>query len=172
MRWLVVTMLLASPVASFAQHPSMPAGMTHEEHLAALQKDADVKKRGAAAMGFDQDAVEHHFLLQTTGGVIQVEVRNASDTAARDAIRTHLREIASSFANGDFSAPFATHNEVPPGVAELQELKSELTYSFRATPGGGAVRIVTANAKALTAVHAFLRYQIAEHRTGDPVTMK
>ena len=169
---LVVAMVLASPMQLLSQHPSMPAGMTHEEHLAALQKDAEMKKRGAAAMGFDQDAVDHHFLLQTTGGAIQVAVRNASDTAARDAIRTHLREIASSFANGDFSAPFATHKEIPPGVAELQELQSELTYSFRETPGGGAVRIVTANAKALAAVHAFLRYQIAEHHTGDPVTVK
>ena len=31
---------------SAVQHPSMPPGMTHEEHLAQMQKDAEMKKRG------------------------------------------------------------------------------------------------------------------------------
>jgi len=31
------------------------------------------------------------------------------------------------------------------------------------------VRITTKDARALEAVHAFLRYQIKEHRTGDPM---
>jgi hypothetical protein len=33
------------------------------------------------------------------------------------------------------------------------------------------VRIATSNAEALDAVHAFLRYQITEHKTGDPLTL-
>ncbi|PYR73529.1 MAG: hypothetical protein DMF86_20265 [Acidobacteria bacterium] len=33
----------------------------------------------------------------------------------------------------------------------------------------GRVRITTKDARALEAVHAFLRYQIKEHRTGDPM---
>jgi len=33
--------------------------------------------------------------------------------------------------------------------------------------GGGRVRIRTANRKALAAVYQFLRFQIADHQTGD-----
>src|ERR1700716_3100641 len=42
---------IAAPRAE--QHPPMPAGTTHEEHLAQIQKDAALKKRGAAVVGFD-----------------------------------------------------------------------------------------------------------------------
>ena len=39
-------------------------------------------------------------------------------------------------------------------------------------PQGGAVRTATKDPKALDAVHAFLRYQITEHKTGDPLEPK
>jgi hypothetical protein len=39
------------------------------------------------------------------------------------------------------------------------------------TPGGGRVDIVTTDREALSALHEFLRYQIAEHRTADPLTV-
>src|SRR4051794_6549534 len=88
-----------------AQHATMPPGMSHQEHLAQLEKDAAMKKRGAAAMGFDQDATTHHFGLTTTGGFVQVEVNDPADVANRAAIRAHLKEIADEFASGDFSKP-------------------------------------------------------------------
>jgi hypothetical protein len=59
-----------------------------------------MKKRGAAAMGFDQDATTHHFRLTTTGAFIQVQINDPSDVANRDAIRAHLKEIAAEFAQG------------------------------------------------------------------------
>ena len=36
----------------------------------------------------------------------------------------------------------------------------------------GRVDIVTTDAAALAGVHEFLRYQIAEHKTGDPATVR
>ena len=41
----------------------MPPGMTHEQHLKQMQKDAELEHRGADAMGFDQTVTTHHFLL-------------------------------------------------------------------------------------------------------------
>ena len=155
-----------------AQHPAMPPGMTHEEHLAQMQREADMKKRGTAAMRFDQDKVAHHFLMTADGGSIQVEVRDPSDQTDRDAIRAHLRQIAAEFAKGDFEAPFATHAEIPPGVPTLQRLKSAVTYTFEETLKGGRVRIATNNADALASIHEFLVYQIREHHTGDPLVVK
>src|SRR5438552_18541185 len=100
----------------------MPPGMTHDEHLRQMQKEAEMKKRGNVAMGFDQDQTTHHFLLSATGGAIQVETNDPADQTSRDLIRTHLKEIASEFGKGVFDKPFATHAEVPPGVATMQRL--------------------------------------------------
>ena len=95
------------------------------------------------------------------------QTNDSSDTASRDQTRHHVREMAKSFGEGDFSSPMLTHGTAPPGVADLQRLKSSLTYSYVETDHGAKVLISTANAEALKAVHDFLRFQIQEHKTGD-----
>jgi hypothetical protein len=168
---IAMVLLTRTAAFSFAQHPAMPAGMTHEAHLAQMEKDRELKRRGAAAMGFDQESTTHHFRLLPTGGTIEVATNDAADVAGRDHIRAHLREIVSDFANGDFAKPFATHGEMPPGVTTMRALKNTLMFTFEDRPNGGVVRIVTANGKTRRAVHDFLRYQIREHATGDPLTV-
>jgi hypothetical protein len=103
--------LLAAVLTLALQHPTMPAGMSHEEHL----KQMALKARGALAMGFDQDKTVHRFPSSATGGSIEVEVKDPADSVSRDQIRTHLKEIAGAFAKGDFAKPFQTHAEVPSG---------------------------------------------------------
>jgi hypothetical protein len=164
-------LLLVAVLAAFAQdHPAMPPGMTHEEHLAQMKKDEALKKRGAAAMGFDQDATTHHFKLTADGGVIEVLVNTASDDRNRNAVRSHLKETAAAFAAGDFSKPFATHGEEPPGVNTMKANTPALTFLYENVPEGGRVVIRAADAAVIAAVHAFLRYQIREHGTGDPLS--
>ena len=75
-------------------------------------------------------------------GSIAVDVNSPDDRAGRDQIRAHLKEIAAAFRQGDFAKPFMTHSEQPPGVPELQRLKSEITYIYTETPRGGIVRII------------------------------
>lgn len=163
----LLAVLVAVALMLAGQHPQMPAGMSHEEHLKQMQKDQTLKKRGADAMGFDQDATTHHFRLAPNGGSIEVTVRNAADAETLAAIRGHLQSIAGEFSAGRFDKPFATHGEVPPGVAQMQQLRESIAYRYEELPQGGAVRITTKNARALAAVHRFLRYQITEHHTGD-----
>jgi hypothetical protein len=163
---------IAAALLLAGQHPQMPTGTSHDEHLKQMQKDAALKKRGAEAMGFDQDAATHHFRLTATGGPIEVMVKDQSDERAIAAIRTHLRSIAREFAAGQFDRPFQTHGEVPPGVAEMQKRHAKIAYRYEELPGGGAVRIESKDTRALDAVHAFLRYQITEHHTGDPLKYK
>jgi hypothetical protein len=152
-RVIAIALALSTSPSLFAQHPAM-------------------HQRGAVAMGFDQDAAVHHFLLTRDGGVIRVEVKSAVDTATRDAVRAHLRRIATDFSAGNFQAPLATHAEMPPGVAEMQRRQSAIAYTFEEIERGGQVRIVTTDADAREAVHAFLRYQIREHNTGDPIEIR
>jgi hypothetical protein len=54
----------------------------------------------------------------------------------------------------------------------MQRLKTEIKYEFEKMEGGGRVRITTQNAEALKAIHEFLRFQIKEHETGDPLEMQ
>jgi hypothetical protein len=150
----------------------MPAGMTHEQHQAQMKKDAELKEHGEMAMGFDQDKASHHFTLTSKGGTVAVTANDASDITTRDHIRAHLQEIAAAFAKGDFEKPLMTHGEVPPGVAEMQRSNADIRYSYEQTDKGGTVRIVTSNERALDAVHEFLRYQIREHATGDPLSIR
>ena len=146
----------------------MPADMTHAQHLAQM-KDDELKRRGALAMGFDQDKTSHHFLLAADGGSIDVRVNDAADEQNLNAIRVHLKEIAAEFSRGVFDKPFATHNEAPPGVSTMRKRRTRITFQFEETASGGRVRISTRDAQAKAAVHAFLRYQIREHTTGDPM---
>ncbi len=129
-----------------------------------------VMENGEKAMGFSQTATTHHFLIMSDGGAIQVEANDAKDTVNRDKIRMHLTEIAQQFKNGIFTTPFAVHGQVPPGVPEMDRLKDSIQYTYEETENGARVRISTKNAEALAAIHSFLKFQIEEHMTGDPMS--
>lgn len=132
----------------------------------------EVMQNGEKAMGFSQTATTHHFLLMKDGGAIRVEVNDPLDTENRDKIRTHLTGIAAQFSEGIFKTPFAVHGQMPPGMPIMDELKSEIKYKYEETENGAQVRISTENPKALAAIHDFLKFQIDEHKTGDPTSVE
>lgn len=142
----------------------LAAAQTHD---AQHQHHADVDRRGAQVMGFDQQRTAHHFPLYQDGGAIDVAVKDPSDAANISAIRSHLPHIATMFGEGNFSAPMLVHETKVPGTAEMAALKDRITFTYVETPKGGRVDIVTTDRAALDAVHRFLRFQIADHRTGD-----
>ena len=130
-------------------------------------------RRAAGVMGFDQERTMHHFLLFKDGGAIDVAVKDPTDTKNRDAIRSHLPHIATMFDTGNFDAPMLVHDSANvPGTKVMASRKDTIRYQYTETPNGGRVTIATADAEALNAVHAFLRYQIAEHKTSDPLTVR
>ena len=133
----------------------------HDGHLAA------VNERGERAMGFSQTRTSHHFFLKADGGVIQVEANDASDTESRDRVREHLAGVARAFTAGDFRTPLAVHDRTPPGARDMCRLRASIKYEFQQTERGGRVLIKTRDREALAAVHAFLRFQIEDHQTGD-----
>jgi hypothetical protein len=47
--------------------------------------------------------------------------------------------------------------------------QNSIAYRYEDLPQEGAVRIVTTNARAQEAVHAFLTYEITEHQTGESI---
>jgi hypothetical protein len=154
--------LVAGTTASAWQAGGTAAGSAH--HLDA---------RGQQVMGFDQQKTTHHFFLYDDGGAIDVSVKDKTDKTNLDAIRSHLPHIAHLFGQGQFDAPMLVHDTKDvPGIAELAKLKERVTYTYSETPAGGRVDIVTTDKAALAAVHAFLKFQIADHETGDPATVQ
>jgi hypothetical protein len=148
---------IATLVIVYAQQPKT----AHEE----------MNKRGDHVMGFDHTKTTHHFLLEQLGGSIQVTANNSDDVESSEQIRMHLKHIAMMFAEGNFKAPMLIHDQTPPGVPVMQELKDEIQYKFEEIDRGAAVRISTRNPVALKAIHDFLRFQIKEHKTGDSLVI-
>lgn len=162
---LVSLLVLASALTTIAQDPQKPPsnpGMNMDE----------MNKRGDHVMGFDHTKTTHHFRLRPDGGAIEITANSNTDNESRDQIRTHLGHIAQMFAEGNFNAPMLIHEQVPPGVPIMKELKGEIEYKFEATKRGATIRIKTSNTRALEAIHSFLRFQIKEHQTGDPTEVE
>jgi hypothetical protein len=151
------------PMMQGAQAKTPDGAGAHVGHV------AEMNARGEQGMGFSQSATTHHFLLMPDGGAIQVTVNDPKDAANLDQIKMHLAHIAEMFAAGNFETPMFVHDQVPPGVAVMQKLKAEIAYKYEETRGGARVRVSTRNPAALAAVQEFLRFQIKEHQTGDPL---
>ena len=127
--------------------------------------------RGAHVMGFDQDATVHHFRLHADGGSIDIAAKSRNDAANRDAIRSHLPHIAAMFGDGNFEAPMLIHQTNVPGTDKMAALKNRIRFVYVETPVGGRLDIFTSDKAALAAVHDFMRFQITDHKTGDPLTV-
>jgi hypothetical protein len=161
------TRLLSIVIPSFALVTGVSAQQTTAS--APAQHHATTGKQ---VMGFDQDKTTHHFYLYEDGGAIDVSVKDQSDKANIDAIRAHLPHIATMFGQGHFDAPMMVHDTTAvPGIAELSKFKDKVKWAYTETPTGGRVDVVTADKDALAAVHAFLKFQISEHATGDKTSV-
>ncbi len=172
MKPIVVSFLLALlPALNLAQQTANPDPQKSTDSSPA-HDHSQMNDRGEKGMGFSQTTTTHHFLLKPDGGAIQVEVNDSNDTASCDSIRAHLTHITHAFSAGDFDIPMFVHDTTPPGVPEMKRLKDKITYTFKETPAGGRILISTSDPDALLAIHKFLRFQIEEHQTHDPTTVR
>jgi hypothetical protein len=155
----ILFLLTTLAVPAFAQHP-------HDHHAA-------LDARGKQFMGFDQQKTTHHFILLKDGGTIQVTANETRDSQSIAQIRDHLKHIAAVFAKGDFNLPALIHDtQAVPGVEAMRKNVAALAFTFEAIDRGGHVRITGKSPDAIAAVHEFLRFQITDHRTGDPLVVK
>ena len=165
MRWIPILLLVTSLPLAAQDMASCPM---HREHMKQVsQHQSDVEKHGDQAMGFPHDKTTHHFRLYADGGAIEVTANDARDDGNIQAIRSHLKHIAMMFSQGDFSSPMFIHDQVPPGVSVMKEKRAQISYLFEEVAAGGKVQIKTADPQSLKAIHEFLRFQIADHHTGD-----
>lgn len=152
--FLALTACGAEPRAGGEQTPP------EDSAFAALQE------RGAApeAMGVDQYASVHRFEDHADGGRIELQ-DTIGDDAAVTRIRSHMQEIATAFARGDFSIPGFVHDvEEVPGTRVMTERRGAIRYTYGELPRGGQVRIETHDSAAVRAIHEFLAFQRLDHR--------
>ncbi|HEU0176928.1 MAG TPA: hypothetical protein VFV58_21890 [Blastocatellia bacterium] len=141
----------------------------HDHSQGEKKRHAQVNERGDQTMGFSHAKSTHHFRLDDDGGAIEVTANSDDDAASRDQIRRHLKHIAEMFSEGDFSAPMFIHGQTPPGVETMKRSKADIKYQYEEIDRGAKVRITTSNVEAVKAIHEFLRFQIQDHQTGDPI---
>jgi hypothetical protein len=170
---LIMLLALADAPDAMANCPM------HAQHMAEQAKSHAITDaaHGEAvdhrhdAFGFSHQASRHTFRLYDDGGAIELRASDPADTVTRTAIRTHLKEVAIAFAKGDFQKSQFVHDHEPDGVAVMHERAATISWKYEELPEGARVRIASSDARSLEAIHAFMRFQIAEHRTGDPTTI-
>jgi hypothetical protein len=153
---IVVLATLAAATPALAQSPGASRPAPRDTTFAAMQA------RGKIAMGVDQYTSTHRFDSLEDGGRIELQ-RDVDDSAGVAAIRAHLRDVAKAFAAGDFSTPAFVHLETVPGSQVMASLRSHITYEVRDLPRGAELRIRTADARAIAAIHEFMAFQRGEH---------
>ena len=145
----------------------------HAEHMKAKAAAAEPDAANGPAVdhrhdsfGFSHLESKHSFKITKDGGAIEL---TSDDDATVAKIRTHLQAIAEAFQKNDFETPAFVHARTPAGVEAMQRLHESIVYKYEEMPRGARVRITTKSQEAIDAVHEFLRFQIVEHRTGDPL---
>ena len=163
MRALVVVVLAAAGAAAAQaqDHGACPM-------MAKAGHQAQVDGRHEHHTGIPTEGTQHHFLITDDGGSIRLGVTDSTATQAREQVRTHLQAITRAFAAGDFSLPMRIHDQVPPGVKVMKARRDRIRYAYADSPEGGVVTLSTRDPESLAAIHAFLRFQIEDHATGDP----
>ena len=162
MKRYLVPALFAAVTVCPCQHDNMASCPMHQQHM----KQKAVESRGDQAMGFSHEKTTHHFVLTQNGGLIEVRVNDLKDAASLDQTRSHFQHIVRMFADGNFNAPMLVHSQDVPGTAIMARHKTDL-WELQEIPRGARITITSDNKEALDAVHDFLRFQIADHQTGD-----
>ncbi len=137
------------------------------EPVTAAEADSAFKSmdtRHGEVVGEDPMALAHQFASRPDGGDIILESQIHDDMGISQ-IRAHLLLIARSFGRGDFALPGFVHQKPVPGTSLMAQLADRITYTVEELPHGGVVHIQTTDRQALQAIHSFIAFQIAEHRT-------
>ncbi len=71
------------------------------------------------------------------------------------------------FTADNFQVPMLLHDQPPPGVPAMKQHKKAISCDCENAARRAQLLITTKDKKAVKAIHAFLRFQISDHKTGD-----
>ncbi len=113
-----------------------------------------------------------HFKLLADGGYSQLEAQSPADTAAPAFIRTQIQTQVTKFSAGEFGLAGLSPDLIPPGLRQMEKLRTSITFKYQETPRGGRLLFISTDPAAIQAIHDFLRFEIESNRTGDPTTIE
>jgi hypothetical protein len=129
----------------------------------AQTRQAEVAKRGAKVMPFDLEQTTHVFQKLTDGGLQKVVAKDPANKKQIALIRSHLKEEAERFRQGDFSDPAKIHGENMPGLAELKAGARKIAVQYAALPDGAWIRYTAKDPKLVMAIHQWFAAQLSDH---------
>ncbi|HVF39541.1 MAG TPA: hypothetical protein VM939_06540 [Gemmatimonadaceae bacterium] len=153
--------LAACDAAKRSQAVGAPAPLSAENADSAFKA---MDHRHGNVVGMDPLAMAHRFEPVANGGDIVLERDIHADLGITQ-IRSHLLLISRAFKRGNFTIPGFVHSQTVPGTTIMADKGDLITYTVEDLPHGGAIRIRTSDPEALKAIHSFIAFQIAEHRT-------
>ncbi len=128
-------------------------------------------QRFSKALGVDVNKVVQHYYLVKNGGVIEYTARSDGDRATVAAVQKFLDNQKLLFEKGKSDTDFEVHGKVPDGIPAMKRLRNEITFFSTKTENGAVLRMFSMNPEARDAIQTFLKFEIAEHKTGDSPTI-
>jgi hypothetical protein len=128
--------------------------------------------KDARPMPFEESKATQHFYLLKNGGAVELAAKDPADKPTIDAIQKHLQSQAKNFEKGVFEVPTAEKGKVPESVNTMKKLRREITFEVMQMDAGAALRMFSVNTQARQAIQDFLKLQIEEHHTGDPMEVQ
>ena len=158
---IVLVLILGTAVAQ-TDHGTMNHAQHDQGHTT---EEADFAEREQAVMPFDVNATLHIFEDTSTGGVQRVVANDAGDSENIALIRSHLKEEAEMFAQGQFSDPSYLHGEAMPGLADLEVAgeQGRLEVSYSDLDDGGQITYSSEDSTVVIALHLWFQAQVADH---------
>jgi hypothetical protein len=132
--------------------------------VAGVSDRADtIHEMGSHVMPFALHATTHVFEMTESGGIQDVVVKDAADSAQIPLIRQHLKHEAAMFGEGNFSDPMSLHGAHMPGVHELSAAAGRVRVTYDTLPDGARITFSTDDPALVTAVHRWFGAQLSDH---------
>jgi hypothetical protein len=78
-------------------------------------------------------------------------------------VRSHLSQLATHFAEGDFSGPRRIHGDDMPGVKALASAAGKVRFVYRELPNGAEIEYRTEDKPLIEAIHSYFDAQLSDH---------
>ena len=133
--------------------------------------DQEIAQRFSHSLGVTLDKVVVHFYLVKNGGVIELAAKDANDNTTINALQKYLQNQKELWEKGKESAVTEVHAKPPEAALTMRKLRNDITFYMAKTDNGGVLRMFSINDQAKNAIQDYLKYEIAEHKTGDSPTI-
>ena len=133
--------------------------------------DTDINGRFSKSLGTDANRIFQHYYLVKNGGVIEFTAKDPADNASIAAVQKYLLAQKDLFEKGKNEGDSEVHGKVADGTLVLKKLRNEITFFTVKNEDGAVLRMFSVNEQARQAIQDFIKFQINEHKTGDPLVV-